>query len=142
MCLLALHVVGHNCICIQTAQNMSQWFKRRQRRLNDIQQSKNLLMKTISTFRLHLLCKGYSKVLLTHSSPKFHTPLETTTSNLFLSLTSTSPLALISHLTPSPPDSSLLTPPYLYQTLTHHWDLISKDTNLKQLFSPPQCCFK
>ena len=61
VCLLALHVVGHNCICIQTAQNMSQWFKRRQRRLNDIQQSKNLLMKTISTFRHHLLCRGYPK---------------------------------------------------------------------------------
>ena len=80
--------------------------------------------------------------MLTHSSPQFHTPLETTRSNLFLPPTSTSPLALISHLTPSLPDSSLLTPPHLYQTLTHHWDLISKDTNLKQLFSPPQLCFR
>ena len=79
---------------------------------------------------------GTLKVLLTHSSPQFHTPLGTTTSNLFLPLTSTSNLALISHLTPSP---SLT---HLYQTLTHHWDLISKDTNLTQLFSTPQLCFR
>ena len=139
VCLLALHVVGHNCICIQTAQNMSQWFKRRQRRLNDKRQSKNLLMKTISTFRHHLLCRGYPKSFV---DPLLSTVPYSLRNNFFLPLTSTSPLALISHLTPSPPDSSLLTPPHLYQTLTHHWDLISKDTNLKQLFSPPQCCFK
>ena len=61
--------------------------------------------------------EGTLKVLLTHSSPQFHTLLETTTSNLFLPLTSTSPLALISYLTPSPPDSSLLTPPHLLTSI-------------------------
>ena len=57
---------------------------------------------------------GTLKVLLTHSSLQFHTPLETTTSNLFLPLTSTSPLALISHLTP---DSSFLTALHLLTSI-------------------------
>ena len=47
--------------------------------------------RTISTFRHHLLCSRYPKILLTHSSLQFHTPLGTTASNL--SPTSNPPVA-------------------------------------------------
>ena len=143
VCLLALHVVGHNCICIQTAQlSHCMHVTAVQKKATIYNKARIFWWKQSQLLGTTYSVEGTLKVLLTHSSPQFYTPLETITSNLFLPPTSTSPLALISHLTPSPPDSSLLTPPHLYQTLTHHWDIISKDTNLKQLFSPPQLCFR
>ena len=51
------------------------------------------------------------------------------------------------NIIPNPITPRFITPyspslTHLYQTLTHHWDLISKDTNLTQLFSTPQLCFR
>ena len=57
------------------------------------------------------------KVLLTHSSPQFHTPLETTTSNLALPTHNNIQPTHLTSLTPSPPDSSLLTPPHLFTSV-------------------------
>ena len=59
--------------------------------------SQDNYQRTISTFRHHLLCKGYPKILLTHSSLQFHSyPLRSNyiqplpTRNLSSSLTSPS----------------------------------------------------
>ena len=92
--------------------------------------------RTISTFRHHLLCRGYPK--------SFVDPLLSTVPyslrNNYIQPPHTPNLNLSSSLNVITPYSPSLT--HLYQTLTHHWDLISKDTNLTQLFPTPQLCFR
>ena len=101
--------------------------------------------RTISTFRHHLLCRGYPKSFvdpLLSTVPyslrnNYIQPLPTPNLNLSSSL----------NITPNPVTPRFITPyspplTHLYQILTHHWDLISKDRNLTQLFSTPQLCFR
>ena len=97
--------------------------------------------RTISTFRHHLLCRGYPKSFIDPHlstvpyslSNNYIQPLPTPNLNLSSSL----------NITPNPITPRFITPyspslTHLYQTLTHHWDLISKDRNLTQLFPTPQ----
>ena len=68
--------------------------------------------RTISTFRQHLLCRGYPKSFVDPLLSKVPYSLR----NNYIQPLSSS-LNIISHLTPSPPDSSLLTPPHLLTSI-------------------------
>ena len=85
--------------------------------------------RTISTFWHHLLCMGYLKGFV---DSLLSTVLYSFRNKYTLPLISTSPLA------PSYLTSSLRLTYSLCQTLTHPWDLISKDKIFTQLFSMPQ----
>ena len=101
--------------------------------------------RTISTFRHHLLCRRYPKSFV---DPLLSTVPYSLRNNYIQPLpTPNLNLSSILSTTPNPITPRFITPyspslTHLYQTLTHHWDLISKDRNLTQLFSTPQLCFR